>query len=126
MGLLWVVVVGCCGLLLLWVLLVGCFGRDIPTCVCPHVEEPENAGLDKPLNSCNDRRPDSWEFNSRRQRHPHSLDDEELFIIEGSPTANTGAQLRDNPEEREKWPKKTEKPIHRTQLRKATCLCCEL
>ena len=42
-----------------------------------------------------DRRPDTWEFNSRRQRHPPALDDEELFIIEGSPTA-TVAQLWDN------------------------------
>ena len=39
--------------------------------------------------------------NSRRQRHPRALDKEELFVVEGSP-ATTGAQLRDNPEEREK------------------------
>ena len=49
--------------------------------------------------------------NSRRQRHPRALDDEELFIIEGSPTAETGAQLRDNPEEREKGAKCAKKPI---------------
>ena len=46
--------------------------------------------------------------NSRRQRHPPALDDEELFIIEGSPAA-TGAQLRDNPEEREKCGKTAKK-----------------
>ena len=34
-----------------------------------------------------------------------ALHDKELFIIEGSPTAETGAQLRDNPEEREKGAK---------------------
>ena len=43
---------------------------------------------------------------SRRPRHPQALDDEELFIIEGSP----GAQLRDNPEECEKWPEQAKKP----------------
>ena len=48
--------------------------------------------------------PDTWESNSWRQRHP-AFDDEELSIIEGSPAA-TGAQLRDNLEEREKWPKR--------------------
>ena len=46
----------------------------------------------------------------RRQRHPRALDDEELFIIEGSPTAKTGAQLRDNPEEREECGKTEKKP----------------
>ena len=59
--------------------------------------------------------PDTWKSNSRRQRHPPALDDEELFIIEGSP-AETGAQLRDNPEEREKWPQKAEKPLHHRGL----------
>ena len=48
------------------------------------------------------RRPDTWEFNSRRQRPRRALDNEELIFIEGSPTAETGAQLRDNREEREK------------------------
>ena len=47
--------------------------------------------------------------NSRRQRHPRALDDEELFIIEGSPAA-TGAQLQDNPEEREKCAKCAKNP----------------
>ena len=32
------------------------------------------------------------------------------FVIEGSPAA-TGAQLRDNPEEREKWPIRPNKPF---------------
>ena len=36
-----------------------------------------------------------------------ALDGEELFTIEAP---KTGAQSRDNPEEREKWPKKTENP----------------
>ena len=49
--------------------------------------------------------------NSRRQRHPRVLDDEELFTNEGSPTA-TGAQLRDNPEEREN----AEKPLKAPSL----------
>ena len=55
--------------------------------------------------------------NSRRQRHPRALDDEELFIIEGSPTA-TGAQLRDIPEEREKCGKTAKSPVTavKTQL----------
>ena len=51
--------------------------------------------------------------NSRRQRHPRALDDEELFIIEGSPAA-TGAQLWDNPEEREKCGKMRKKALHMT------------
>ena len=62
----------------------------------------------------------------RRQRHSQALDDEELFIIEGSPTAKTGAQLRDNPEEREKCRKNDEKPFIAPNSRKATSLCCEL
>ena len=48
-------------------------------------------------------RPDTWESNSGVSATPRALDDEELFIIEGSPTAKTGAQLRDDLEEREKW-----------------------
>ena len=43
--------------------------------------------------------------NSWRQRHPLALDNE-LFVVEGSP-ATTGAQLWDNPEEREKCAKCT-------------------
>ena len=31
--------------------------------------------------------PDTWESNSRRQRHPPALDDEELFVVEGFPLA---------------------------------------
>ena len=48
-------------------------------------------------------------MNSQRQRHPRALDDEELFTIEGSPTA-TGGQLRDNPEEHEKCGKTAKSP----------------
>ena len=50
--------------------------------------------------------PDTWEYNSRSPP-PRALDGEELFTIEGSP----GAQLRDNPEEREKWPESGQKPL---------------
>ena len=47
-----------------------------------------------------------------REKLPASapLDDEELFVIEGSP-ASTGAQLRDNPEEREKCGKTAKKAL---------------
>ena len=37
-----------------------------------------------------------------------ALDGKELFATEGS--EKTGAQLRDNPEERDKWPKGSKNP----------------
>ena len=40
-----------------------------------------------------------------------ALDGKELFAIEGS--EKTGAQLRDNPQEREKWPKRPKNPSNR-------------
>ena len=51
------------------------------------------------------------EFNSRRHRHPRALDDEELFVIEGSKSQlNAGTQLRE--EESEKCRKMRQKALH--------------
>ena len=50
-----------------------------------------------------------------------ALHDEELFVIEGS---KTGAQLRDNPEEREKCGKKAKKKtLHRHQPPESCAVC---
>ena len=74
--------------------------RHSDGCVCPHTLS---------INSCTTGGLTPGR-NSRRQRHPRALDDEELFIIEGSPTAETAARLRDNPEEREKGAKCAKNP----------------
>ena len=76
-------------------------------CVCPHRTDPDE-GLDSPL-IMHDWWPDTWE-KLTASAPPPALDDEELFIIEGSPAA-TGAQLRDNPEEREKCGKNRKKTL---------------
>ena len=54
-----------------WLLLL-LFWRRLRNDVCPHRTDPvQRAG--QATNSCIFRRPDTWEFNSRRQRHPQSL-----------------------------------------------------
>ena len=82
------------------------FGNHVNICVCPHMNDPAERLIC--MHTTGGLTPGR---NSRRQRHPRALDDEELFIIEGSPAA-TGAQLRDNREEREKCGKTAKKPFN--------------
>ena len=63
-----------------------CFGSDVNACVCPHPHDPaERATL--ATNSCATGGLTPGR-NSRRQRHSPALDDEELFVIEGSNCEN--------------------------------------
>ena len=96
--------------LLLW-LLLWLFLETTLTYVCPHMNDPAERLIC--MHTTCDLTPGR---NSRRQRHPRALDDEELFIIEGSPTA-TGTQLRDNPEEREKCAKCGKRPFNSVTAR---------
>ena len=88
-----------------------CFGNDVNICVCPHMNDPAERLIC--MHTTGGLTPGR---NSPRQRHPRALDDEELFTIEGSPAA-TGAQLRDNPEEREKCAKCAKKPFNSVTAR---------